>query len=71
MPHVAGVATRKGETMKHTERDYIEAGYQYERGRIVAQTLRAMIESEHRDDRAEARRLIEQGRAEARLVSRK
>jgi hypothetical protein len=53
--------------MKHTERDYIEAGYQYERGRIVAQTLRAMIESEHRDDRAEARRLIEQGRAEARL----
>jgi len=57
--------------MKHTERDYIEAGYQYERGRIVAQTLRAMIESEHRDDRAEARRLIEQGRTEARQVSRK
>jgi len=53
--------------VKHTEHEYIKAGYQYERGRIVAQTLRAMIESEHRDDRAEARRLIEQGRAEARL----
>ena len=57
--------------MKHTEHEYIQAGYQYERGRIVAQTLRAMIESEHRDDRAEARRLIEQGRTEARQVSRK
>ena len=57
--------------MKHTEHEYIEAGYRYERGRIVAQTLRAMIESEHRDDRAEARRLIGQGRTEARQVSRK
>jgi hypothetical protein len=71
MRHAVVVATHKGETMKHTERDYIEAGYQYERGRIVAQTLRAMIESEHRDDRTEARRLIEQGRTEAQQVSRK
>ena len=57
--------------MKHTEHAYIEAGYKFECGRIVAQTLRAMIESEHRDDRAEARRLIEQGRTEARQVSHK
>ena len=57
--------------MKHTEHAYIEAGYKYERGRIAAETLRHMIESEHRDDRAEARRLIEQGRTEARQVSRK
>ena len=57
--------------MKHTEHDYIQAGYDYERGKIAAQTLRHMLESEHIDERTEARRLIEQGRTEARQVSRK
>lgn len=58
--------------MKHTEHDYIQAGYRYERattanGAIAeAQRLRLMIESEHPDEQAEARRLIEQGRQEAR-----
>ena len=56
----------KGETMKHTEHAYIEAGYKFERGQIAAQTLRAMLESEHREDRTEARHLIERGRQEAR-----
>ena len=57
--------------MKHTEHAYIEAGYKYERGQIQAQTLRQMIETEHYTDHQEARRLIEQGRAEARQVSHK
>jgi len=52
--------------MNHTERDYIQAGFDYERGRIQADILRMMIESEHVSDRQEARRLIDQGRAEAR-----
>jgi len=53
--------------MNHPENDYIRAGYRFERGQIPAQTLRHMIESERIDERAEARRLIETGRAEARL----
>lgn len=57
--------------MTHTEAAYIRAGYQYERGKTAADTLRAMIESEHINDKPEARRLIDQGRAEARQVSRK
>jgi len=52
--------------MKHTESQYIQAGYDYERGRKAAETLRHMLEAEHPRDRTEARRLIEQGRAEAR-----
>jgi len=52
--------------MKHTERDYMQAGFDYERWRIQADILRMMIESEHISDRQEARRLIDQGRAEAR-----
>ena len=52
--------------MKHTEREYIQAGYDYECGRIQVDILRMMIESEHISNRAEARRLIDQGRAEAR-----
>ena len=52
--------------MKHTEREYIQAGYDFARGRIQADILRMMIESEHISDRAEARRLIDQGRTEAR-----
>ena len=55
--------------MKHTEHDYFQAGYQYERGQIQAETLRRMIEAEHIDERAEARRLIDQGRQEARAAT--
>ena len=57
--------------MNHTEAAYIRAGYRFERGQIPAATLRHMIESERIDERAEARRLIETGRAEARAVSHK
>jgi hypothetical protein len=53
--------------MKHTENEYITAGYKFERGTTPAENLRAMIETETIDDRSEARRLIEQGRHEARL----
>ena len=52
--------------MTHTENEYIQAGYRYEKGKTPAETLRRMIEAEQIDDRAEARRLIEQGRQEAR-----
>jgi hypothetical protein len=52
--------------MNHTEAEYINAGHAFERGRIQAESLRKMIESERIEDRAEARRLIELGRAEAR-----
>jgi hypothetical protein len=61
--------------MNHTESEYIETGRKYERAtnpdkaRAVAYTLRAMLSSEHPTDQPEARRLIEQGRAEARGVS--
>lgn len=55
--------------MKHTEAAYIEAGYRYEKGQTPAETLRRMIEDEQIDDRAEARRLIEQGRREARATA--
>ena len=55
--------------MNHPENAYIQAGYRYERGQTPAETLRRMIESEHIEDRAEARRLIEQGRQEARQVN--
>jgi hypothetical protein len=53
--------------MNYTEADYITAGFRFERDQIPAQSLRMMLESESIDFRAEARRLIEQGRAEARL----
>jgi hypothetical protein len=53
--------------MKHNEADYVRAGYQYERGKLPAQTLRAMLEAETIEDRTEARHLIERGRSEARL----
>ena len=52
--------------MNHTESEYINAGYQYERGKKAADILRLMIESERIEDRAHARALIEKGRAEAR-----
>lgn len=53
--------------MNHTEADYINAGHRFELGKTPAQTLRTMLESERIEDQADARRLIEQGRAEARL----
>lgn len=52
--------------MKHTEADYINAGHAYEKGKKAAESLRHMLEQESPEDRAEARRLIEQGRKEAR-----
>jgi hypothetical protein len=52
--------------MTNTEAQYINAGFKYEAGKIQAATLRAMIEQEHPHDKAEARRLIEQGRTERR-----
>jgi hypothetical protein len=57
--------------MKHTEHEYITAGYKYETGKAQADTIRAMLDAEHPHDRPEARRLIEQGRTEGRQVSRK
>ena len=53
--------------MKPPETEYKTAGYKFERETIPAQNLRAMIETEIIEERAEARRLIEQGRHEARL----
>jgi len=53
--------------MKHTEHEYITAGFRFEKGQTPAENLRAMIETEAIEERAEARRLIEQGRHEARL----
>lgn len=55
--------------MTHTEAAYIQAGYKFERGQTPAETLRRMIEAERIDERSEARRLIEQGRAEARATA--
>lgn len=58
--------------MKHPENDYIQAGYKYEKATAPstavahAQHIRVLLESEHPDDHAEARRLVEQGRQEAR-----
>lgn len=58
--------------MRHPENDYINAGYQYERAPTpnmaiaIASRMRMMIESEHPDEQAEARRLIAQGIDEAR-----
>ena len=52
--------------MKHPQNAYIQAGYKFEKGKTQADTLRAMLEAEHPHDRIEARRLIGQGRAEAR-----
>jgi hypothetical protein len=58
--------------MKHPENEYIQAGYQYERAPTpnmaiaIASRMRLMIESEHPDEQAEARRLIALGIDEAR-----
>jgi hypothetical protein len=52
--------------MNHSESEYINAGFAFGSGHIQGETLRKMIESERVEDRAEARRLIALGRAEAR-----
>ena len=58
--------------MNHTESAYIEAGRRYELAETVdaararAEVLRAMLSSEEGRDVADARALIERGRAEAR-----
>ena len=60
--------------MKHTESQYINLGYKYEKaqspsaGQAVAQAIRTLLEAEKIDDRAEARYLVERGRQEAREV---
>ena len=61
--------------MIYTEADYIKAGYAYESAatpdaaRARAEIIRNMLKSEHAADQAEARRLIEQGRQEARATA--
>jgi len=52
--------------MNHTEAEYINAGYQFERGTVSGSTVRNMIESERIEDRVEARRLVARGQEEAR-----
>ena len=58
--------------MKHPEADYINAGHRYERARSPAQVaaasqaIRVLLEAEKPHDQTEGRRLIEQGRQEAR-----
>lgn len=58
--------------MKYPEAAYINAGHKYEAARTpeaaqaAAGSIRAMIEAEKIDDRAEARRLVDTGRQEAR-----
>lgn len=61
--------------MKHTENEYIQAGYRYERAAtadaaiVQAQRIRLMLEGEHITDQVDARRLIDQGRQEARRAT--
>jgi hypothetical protein len=58
--------------MKHTEHEYIDLGYRFERaaspevGQATAQAIRTLLESETIEDRTEARYLVERGRQEAR-----
>jgi hypothetical protein len=52
--------------MNHTEAEYINAGFHYERGTWSGHTIRQMIESERIEDRAEARRLVARGQQDAR-----
>lgn len=62
--------------MNHAPADYVTAGYRFEAAqgqeaaRAQAQKIRAMLTSESIDDQGEARRLIEQGRQEARSTRR-
>lgn len=58
--------------MKHTEHAYTQAGYRYEKASTPAQVaaasqiIRTLLEAEKPHDQTEGRRLIEQGRQEAR-----
>ena len=58
--------------MKNPEAHYVTAGKRYERastpGQVAAasQIIRTLLEAEKPHDQAEGRRLIEQGRQEAR-----
>jgi hypothetical protein len=58
--------------VKHTEKQYIDLGYRYEKatshdaGQAAAQAIRTLLESETIEDRTEARYLVERGRKEAR-----
>lgn len=58
--------------MKHSEADYISAGYRIERAKTPAaytaetQRVRVMLEAETIEDQTEARRLIQRGQQEAR-----
>jgi hypothetical protein len=58
--------------MKHAEVQYISLGFRYEQakspeaGQAAAQAIRALLESEKIEDRAEARHLVDRGRQEAR-----
>lgn len=59
--------------MNHTEADYVNTGFKFEKAqstdkaRALANKLRAMLSSEKPHDQTEALKLIEKGRAEARL----
>lgn len=58
--------------MNYTHKEYIDAGYVYERtrdpelARAYAHRIRAMIDSESNEEQSHARYLVEQGRREAR-----
>jgi hypothetical protein len=58
--------------MTHTEHAYITAGFRYEQARTpgqvaaASQAIRTLLEAEKPHDQTEGRRLIEQGRQEAR-----
>ena len=58
--------------MIYTESEYIDAGYKFERAKSAndaiaqSQRIRIMLEREHITDHVEARRLVDQGRQEAR-----
>ena len=55
--------------MLHTEHEYFQAGYKYERGNpTIVFTIREMLDKEKPHDRTEARILITAGRAEAALT---
>jgi hypothetical protein len=54
--------------LRKTEAEYIELGRKYELGKVTGDVLRVAIEAEHISERAEARELIAQGRAEAHTI---
>jgi hypothetical protein len=54
--------------MKQTDNFYIELGRKYENGKTAGDTLRHYLEKEKVHDRADCRRLIDQGRREAHTI---